>query len=318
MQALDDCIKEIRNDSNISTWNEAQAKEWIIRPILDLLSWERREIIPEYGVETQSVDYALQINGENEVFIEAKRPRENLENHQKQILDYSFKEGVELAILTNGITWWFYLPLQKGPWNDRKFYTIDISEHEIEDIVDKFGLLLSRQNIASGEAVQHAESILQSHQIEKIVREDLPKAWNKVITNPDPLLVELLAKTVEKECSFKLESDEILRFIRSHHERWLLSSKLEQKDSKKHSLSYNDNQNGDNESKILRVLQSKICCDDCLSDHLAFNHRQQANGLALKLMKKGIIVREEDKCPICHKNKLLNRIADEHAAGSSP
>ena len=153
MQALFDCIKEIRDDPNISTWNEAQAKEWIIRPILDLLSWGRREIIPEYGVETQSVDYALQINGENEVFIEAKRPRENLENHQKQILDYSFKEGVELAILTNGITWWFYLPLQKGPWNDRKFYTINILEHEIEDIVGKFDLLLSRKNVESGKAV---------------------------------------------------------------------------------------------------------------------------------------------------------------------
>ena len=150
-------------------------KEWIIRPILDLLSWGRREIIPEYGVETQSVDYALQINGENEVFIEAKRPRENLKNHQKQILDYSFKEGVELAILTNGITWWFYLPLQKGAWNDRKFYTINILEHEIEDIIGKFDLLLSRKNVESGKAVQHAESILKSRRRERLVRKDFPQ-----------------------------------------------------------------------------------------------------------------------------------------------
>ena len=176
MQALSHSIKKIKNDSNISTWNEAQVKEWIICPILNLLGWGLREIIPEYGVETQRVDYTLQINCENKVFIEAKRPRENLANHQEQLLDYSFREGVELAILTNGIIWWFYLPLQKGPWNDRKFYTINISEHEIEDIVGKFDLLLSRKNVASGEAVQHAEFILESCRRERLVRKDFPQA----------------------------------------------------------------------------------------------------------------------------------------------
>ena len=230
MHALSDGIKEIRNDSNISTWNEAQAKEWIIRPILDLLGWGRREIIPEYGVEARRVDYALQINGDSEVFIEAKKPGEDLENHQKQLLDYSFGNGVDLAILTNGIAWWFYLPLKKGAWNDRKFYTIDILEQGIEDIVDKFDLLLSRENVASGEAVRQAESILENRQREKIVKERLPEAWNKVIRNAvssDSLLVDILAETAEEVCGFKLENDEILRFIRSNHEKWLLSPEQE-------------------------------------------------------------------------------------------
>ena len=231
MQALSDCIKEIRNDHSIATWNEAQAREWIIRPILDLLGWGRREITPEYGVGTRRVDYALEINGDNEVFIEAKKPQVDLENHQEQLLDYSFKEGVDLAILTNGISWWFYLPLKKGAWNDRKFYTINILEQEIKDIVDKFSLLLSRENVASGEAVRQAESILKSSQREKIVKERLPEAWNKVIKNavsPDSLLVDLLAETAEEVCGLKLESDEILQFIRDHHKKWLLSPELKQ------------------------------------------------------------------------------------------
>ena len=231
MQALSDCIKEIRNDHSIATWNEAQAREWIIRPILDLLGWGRREITPEYGVGTRRVDYALEINGDYEVFIEAKKPQVDLENHQEQLLDYSFKKGVDLAILTNGIAWWFYLPLKKGAWNNRKFYTINILEQGIEDIVDKFDLLLSRQNVASGEAVRQAESILKSSQREKIIKERLPEAWNKVIKNavsPDSLLVDLLAETAEEVCGFKLDSDEILRFIRSNHEKWLLSPELKQ------------------------------------------------------------------------------------------
>ena len=231
MQALDDCIKEIRDDPNISTWNEAQAKEWIIRPVLDSLSWGRREIIPEYGVETLWVDYALLINGENKVFIEAKRPSEKLETHQKQLLDYSFGEGVALAILTNGIAWWFYLPLKEGTWNNRKFYTIDILEQEIEDIVDKFGLLLSRQNVASGKAVQHAESILKKRRKEKAIRESLPEAWNSVIKEPHELLVKILKERVVEICDSKPDNSEILRFMRSYQEKWFLSSKVEEPES---------------------------------------------------------------------------------------
>ena len=232
MQALNDWIKEIKNDPNISALNEAQAKRSVIERILEFLGWDMynyNEVKLEYGVETLWVDYALLINGENKVFIEAKRPSEKLEAHQKQLLDYSFGEGVASAILTNGIAWWFYLPLKEGAWNDRKFYTIDIIEQEIEDIVDKFSLLLSRENVASGEAVRQAESILKSRQREKIVKENLPKAWNKIIQNavsPDSLLVDLLAETVEEVCGFQPAGDEILGFIRSHHEKWLLSPEL--------------------------------------------------------------------------------------------
>ncbi len=172
MQALSDCIKEIRDDRSISTWNEAQAREWIIRPILSNLGWNGRDIIPEYGVETQSVDYALQSNGENKLFIEAKRPsKKNLENHQEQLLNYCFREGVELAILTNGIEWWFYRPLKKGTWDDRKFYTINILEQQIDDIVNKFELLLSRQNIASGKAVQNAKPMPTNQPDTKTLRQ---------------------------------------------------------------------------------------------------------------------------------------------------
>ena len=77
---LRDCIEKIRNDSDsISAFNEAQAKQSIIEPILESVNWNTRdynEVKLEHGVETLWVDYALLINGENKVFIEAKRPSE--------------------------------------------------------------------------------------------------------------------------------------------------------------------------------------------------------------------------------------------------
>ena len=178
MQALRDCIKEIRDDPNISTWKEARVQLSIILRILKLLDWDIfHEIIPEYDVENGSVDYALQIKKKNKVFIEAKSPKKNLnrKKYQEQLFNYSARKNPDLAILTDGTLWWFYLPRAEGDWNDRKFYTINILEQEIEDIVDKFDLLLSRQNIASGKAVQQAESILKSRRRERLVSKDFPQ-----------------------------------------------------------------------------------------------------------------------------------------------
>ena len=214
------------------------------------LDYHDREIVPEYEVKNnEKVDYTLQVSGKNKVFIEAKSPKEDLENekHQKQLFNYSAQKNPDLAILTNGSLWWFYLPRAEGDWDDRKFYTINILEQEIEDIVDKFDLLLSRQNVASGEAVRQAESILENRQREKIVKERLPEAWNKVIRNavsPDSLLVDILAETAEEVCGFKLESDEILGFIRSNYEKWLLSPEQEREVPPPTTGSQNKNQIG--------------------------------------------------------------------------
>lgn len=248
---LNNCIKEIREDSDISALNEEDAKRRVILRILNSLGWDTYgpEIRAEHGVGERRVDYALQINDENKIFIEAKKPEENLDNHQKQLLDYSFGEGVALAILTNGIEWWFYLPLKQGVWNDRRFDTLNLLAQDIEDIAGKFDLLLSRQNVESGKAVQHAESILERRQRGKIFKESLPKAWNSIIENSDrdSLLVDLLKETTEDVCGFRLEEgdvDKISQFIRSHQEKWILSPEQQGIDtsSAKHSNAKTENQ----------------------------------------------------------------------------
>jgi len=51
------------------------------------------------------------LRNENKIFLEVKRAGEDLNNekHEDQLLEYSFRQGVELAVLTNGMTWWLYL-----------------------------------------------------------------------------------------------------------------------------------------------------------------------------------------------------------------
>ncbi len=219
-------IESLKVNPKVSSFDEASTKQGIILPFLHLLGWNTYnidEVTPEFLVENRRVDYSLRLNNTNEVFIEVKKIGEDLEKYQEQLLDYSFRQGVELATLTNGITWWFYLPTKKGDWKARKFYTIDITQQESNDVVSKFVDLLSKNNVQSGKAVQHAESIYKGRLKKKTIEDTLPEAWNKIITEPDTLLIDLIAEITEKLCGFKPNTEVVKQFLEYHEAGFLIS-----------------------------------------------------------------------------------------------
>jgi predicted type IV restriction endonuclease len=101
-------VTGLRSDrERILSFDEASTKQEIIQRFLFLLGWNifnSDEVHPEYSVGILSVDYSLRIDNANRVFLEVKRVREDLENHQEQLLNHSFEQGVKLAVLTNGVT----------------------------------------------------------------------------------------------------------------------------------------------------------------------------------------------------------------------
>lgn len=105
---LKEFIKNLKENKEISNLSEEATKQGVVLPILSYLNWNPiniKEVFPEYTVGSNRVDYALRDErGNNKVFIEVKKYDEPLDNHKEQILDYSFKEGVQLAILTNGLS----------------------------------------------------------------------------------------------------------------------------------------------------------------------------------------------------------------------
>ncbi|MDP8241609.1 MAG: type I restriction endonuclease [Candidatus Celaenobacter antarcticus] len=224
--------ESLKFDRSIETFDEAATKQAIVLRLLNLLGWNTfniSEITPEYSVGSQRVDYSLRINSSNKVFIEVKKISEDLENHQEQLLNYSFQEGVKLAVLTNGITWWFYLPLNEGSWEQRKFYSIDILQQESENVADKFIDFLSKENVSSGQAIINAEAIYTSQKKKNIVQSTIKKAWNKIISEPDDLLVDLLNETTEKICGYKASNEQIENFLTKNKSNLIISELQETK-----------------------------------------------------------------------------------------
>ena len=184
--------------------------------LLSLAGWNTydiSEVAPEYAVGNRRVDFALRPGSANAVFIEVKRARLNLEDHQQQLLEYCFQEGVRLAVLTNGRNWWLYLPLQAGSWEQRRFLTIELESQPPEVVEQRLMDYLSEERVASGRAFIDAEELLRSRQRADVTSKAIVEAWNRIVGAPDEMLIDLIAKTTERVCGLKPERDSVRQFL---------------------------------------------------------------------------------------------------------
>jgi len=217
---LFELISKIQIEKRLEGFDEAATKQAVVLRILNCLQWDSYtidEVFPEYTVEGTRVDFSLRHGNFNKAFIEVKKIDTDLEKHQKQLLEYSFKEGVKLAILTNGITWWFYLPLTEGSWEQRKFFTIEIYDQEANEIAQRFHDFLSKENVVSGKAIDNAEKMYKGRQKKEQIKATMPKAWKRIIEEENEGLIDIIAETTEKLCGHKPDAETVSEFISNIH-----------------------------------------------------------------------------------------------------
>ena len=209
-------LKQLRETDPSTFKDEAATKLGIILPILQILGWDvfnTKEVTPEYSFGSGRVDFALCLEEKPKVFIEVKKVEEELFAHQEQLIFYAFHEGVPSAILTNGYIWEFYLPLLQGNWQEKKVVAFDLQQQDIEGVAERFARLLSRDLVLSGEAEVYATELYGSRERERKIMETLPKAWEKIISERNEKLIELLAEEVESMCGFRPEETTAKDFL---------------------------------------------------------------------------------------------------------
>ena len=214
-ERLATAINGICADGKIAILDEARARTEAIDPILERLGWDRfsEDFKREFSVSSGRVDYALFVRGKPEAFIEAKRPSEDLDPHQRQLLTYSALHGVRLAALTNGLSWWLYLPLQVGNFEARRFCQLHICNQDVSEVCDLLIEFLSRENVYAGAAVENAEARLAQLQEAKKVDNALPQAWEDLIAGPDGMLVELINERVKGRYGIEAAPERIKGFL---------------------------------------------------------------------------------------------------------
>jgi len=126
---------------------EEATKMALIVPFLKILGYDvynPEEVVPEYtaavpGVKRdEKVDYAIIIDEQPVILIEAKKHGENLENHSAQLFKYFTATAAKFGILTNGLVYRFYTDLNKDNIMDQtpflEFDLLNLRESTIGEV----------------------------------------------------------------------------------------------------------------------------------------------------------------------------------------
>lgn len=196
LKPLIEKIKTIDKDKILT---EEEVKQSFVLPFLNALGYnvfDTSIVKPEYTADIgtkkgEKVDYAILSNGSPLVLIEVKHHKENLDNHNNQLVRYfqicAGKYGCRFGILTNGIEYRFFSDIEKDNVMDKKpFLTINFEkpkEREISEL-QRF----AKDSLNVDEIKKVAKANLYRQQIQEIFKQE--------IENPSDDFVEFFARQI--------------------------------------------------------------------------------------------------------------------------
>lgn len=173
---------------------EQNTKNSLISPVLHALGWnmvDLEEVQLEYKRKAMDnpVDYALSINREPSLFVEAKALDGNIDDPRwaGQIMGYAAVAGVEWIVLTNGNDYRIYNSHANVPVERKLFRSLRVTDDEAE--AAETLSLLSKQRLQE----KLIDRLWRAHFIDRQVRE----AFDALL-EPEPSvdLVRLIRKRV--------------------------------------------------------------------------------------------------------------------------
>ena len=215
--SLHDTLNKIR--SAPVPKNEETAKFHILAPVLYDLGWDSsgQEVLFEYAVGGKGggrVDIALDGPDHIVALIEAKAPGQDLSKHVDQVIGYAFHQGVDICVLTTGLEWWLYLPMEKGPPEKRLFVTLRIAEDRIEQLSDDLQAFLGRDNLLNGQAGRKAKQVLKARHLADRMKIELPKIWKSMVDGPDEELVALVRQRAYEKLDLRPDGQQVAAVLR--------------------------------------------------------------------------------------------------------
>lgn len=183
--------------------NEAQTKEWLIKPFFESLSWNFSnpfEIVPEdEDPGGKKPDYCFNINKVPKLLVEAKQLLDPL--HDKKMimekLNYCSNSGVPLLIITNGDLYKIYYAEMKGVGADKLLKEFSIFGTIDEELIAR----LTKKAFETDELLKYAKNIS--------LLTNIKKAVENLFQSPDKKFISLINETVKETLGHKFGDDEI-------------------------------------------------------------------------------------------------------------
>lgn len=201
--------------------NEESTKVQAVLPTLTALGWDQADpnrVQLEFDAGDKSkkrrIDIALIGKPHVVAFIEVKAPGKKLDDHLDQVLGYAFHVGVDICALTDGLEWWFYLPREKGPPENRRFEVLDIKSDSTERVAASFKRYLSREELLDHRAERRAKEALRALRDRERLRGLAPEVWREMRESPDPELVALVTRRMHEKTGLEPVPELIVSVLR--------------------------------------------------------------------------------------------------------
>jgi predicted type IV restriction endonuclease len=159
---------------------EANTKAAFISPFLSILGYDTTdpaEVMHEYcahfgtpgKVMPKKVDYAIAINGNTVMLIEAKACTEKPEDHSGQLKAYfNAVQTAKIGVVTNGVEYRFFTDLKHiHMMDDEAFFTFNILDYSPKDVENL--KLFHRDNFDASRIKHDAEGILYSQGMSNLI-----------------------------------------------------------------------------------------------------------------------------------------------------
>jgi hypothetical protein len=196
--------------------NEAMVSQGVVLRLLASLGWpvfDGTVVYPQFALENLRVDYALCHPPQKpKLLVEVKNVGKAGEA-QHQLFQYAFHAGAQMAILTDGQDWNFYLPGASGDYDERRYYRLDLVARDVAECEKRLLEFLSFEAVKSGQALNAAQKTHQDRARRNEVKRAIPVAWQKLHAEPDSLLVEMLIECTAVISGFTPDRDEVVDFL---------------------------------------------------------------------------------------------------------
>ena len=212
-QRLGRCAKGLREGRFA---NEQSISQGVVLPVLSELRWDVFDttvVWPEFATGEGRVDFALcDPPHKPKCFIEVKQPGK-AEDGVRQALEYAFHTGVPFVVLTDGVSWSFYLPAEQGTYEDRRVFKLDVLERSDAESAEILVRYLLHDRVVSGAALEIARKEYRSKSRREIAKQAIPDAWQDLVGKGDDLLIDLIAEAVESKAGVRPADNDVADFL---------------------------------------------------------------------------------------------------------
>jgi len=183
-EVLTQVIEKMKKHRSLYEQNEMAVRDQVVNPILRSLGWNTEnpeEVRPNVSTQEGVPDYSLIKNEKTILFLEAKRLAVDVEQREvmAQLARYSFGEGTEYGVLTNGAVWILIRSFEVGKTlTERVVWKADLENEKPPSVARKI-TTISRSN---------------AEQIEVLVKkaEILNEIWQSLLDEPEDMIKAIM------------------------------------------------------------------------------------------------------------------------------